>query len=266
MAEEKTNIIRRPNADPGKRQKSGTIQFACGNGHAISVPVRLAGKRGTCSRCGVAVVIPLTSSSVAASSAAAAVGRAANPAGSSEHATSNEPVAAAVDASPLPTEHTPAIDGAEEMPSVETHASPAGPVDGEELPDFSGMGGHEETAAAVDAFAGLSDGVESAPSPGFDGIEGSERPEIDGVDNPTAVLVAKLFGESEHGGVVELHLKSGQIVMPQLYDFTWSRGTHGLFAAENKSDNTITLTAVAWDSVEQVIVRKVRGLPDGMFE
>jgi len=28
----------------------------------------------------------------------------------------------------------------------------------------------------------------------------------------------------------------------------------------------ITLMAVAWDSVEQVIIRKVKGLPDGMFE
>lgn len=250
MVDDPTNIIRRAKSDPSKRSKAGTIQFACSNGHPISVPVRLAGKRGTCSRCGVAVVIPLTSVHAA-------------PAGPPEPATSNEPVAGPEDESPP---------HAEEMPSVETQEPPTEPVAASELPDFTGIGGHEEPAAVEDpagggdAFAGLAETVESPPSPGFEGIEGSERPEIDGIDNPTAVLVAKLFGESEHGGVVELHLKSGQIVMPQLYDFNWSRGTHGVFASENKSDNTITLTAVAWDSVEQVIVRKVRGLPDGMFE
>ena len=45
----------------------------------------------------------------------------------------------------------------------------------------------------------------------------------------------------------------------------WSRGTHGLFASQ-AADGTVTLTAVAWDSIQKIIVRQVKGLPDGMFE
>jgi hypothetical protein len=55
MSEEKTRIVPRADAKAG----SGTITFQCDNGHRISVPAKLAGKRGTCSKCGIAVVIPL---------------------------------------------------------------------------------------------------------------------------------------------------------------------------------------------------------------
>ena len=48
--------------------RAETIVFQCPNGHRISVPVKLAGKRGACSKCGTAVVIP--AASVDAASAA----------------------------------------------------------------------------------------------------------------------------------------------------------------------------------------------------
>jgi len=32
------------------------------------------------------------------------------------------------------------------------------------------------------------------------------------------------------------------------------------------ADGTVTLTAVAWDSIQKIVVRQVEGLPDGMFE
>ena len=32
------------------------------------------------------------------------------------------------------------------------------------------------------------------------------------------------------------------------------------------ADGSVTLTAVAWESVQKVVVRQVEGLPDGMFE
>jgi hypothetical protein len=248
MSDEPTNIIRRskPVAKPEQpaRAQGGTIRFSCSNGHAITVPAKLAGKRGACSKCGVAVVIPLRSDEPG-------------------------PPGPVPEAAEKPEESVGAAQGVTE-PGVETagEAMAGPPV---EVPDFSGIGGAEgeavvEPGPVADAFDGLADAVSEAVPPAFDGIEPATTPEMDGIDNPTAVLVAKLFGETEHGGVVELHLKSGQIVMPLFYDFNWSRGTHGVFAAENSSDKTITLMAVAWDSVEQVIIRKVKGLPDGMFE
>jgi hypothetical protein len=55
------------------------------------------------------------------------------------------------------------------------------------------------------------------------------------------------------------------VILPEWYESRWSRGTHGLFASQ-APDGSITLTAVAWDSIQKVVVRQVKGLPDGMFE
>ena len=35
--------------------------------------------------------------------------------------------------------------------------------------------------------------------------------------------------------------------------------------ARQEPDGSITLEAVAWESIQRVVVRKVQGLPDGMF-
>jgi len=44
----------------------------------------------------------------------------------------------------------------------------------------------------------------------------------------------------------------------------WSQGKHALVARQ-EPDKSITLVAVAWESIQRVVVRKVQGLPDGMF-
>ena len=80
-----------------------------------------------------------------------------------------------------------------------------------------------------------------------------------------SVLVARLWAERAHGGIVELHLVGGSVILPMWYEPRWSLGTHGLFASQ-AADGTVTLTAVAWESVQKVVVRQVEGLPDGMFE
>jgi len=86
-----------------------------------------------------------------------------------------------------------------------------------------------------------------------------------GAVNPTAVLVARLWAERDHGGVVELHLVGGSVILPEWYEPRWSVGSHGLFASQ-ATDGSVTLTAVAWESIQKVVVRQVEGLPDGMFE
>ena len=83
--------------------------------------------------------------------------------------------------------------------------------------------------------------------------------------HPTASLVARLWAERAHGGVIELHLANGSVILPEWYDANWSRGSHGLFASQS-ADGTVTLTAVAWDTVQKVIVRKLTAVPDDMFQ
>ncbi|MFM9024429.1 MAG: hypothetical protein ACKON7_03665 [Planctomycetaceae bacterium] len=88
--------------------------------------------------------------------------------------------------------------------------------------------------------------------------------DFDAIDHPTARLVAALWRERAHGGVVEVHLTGGSVMMPQWYDPLWSCGTHALFAAPC-SDGTVMLTAVAWDQVQKVVVRQLRYVPEDMF-
>jgi hypothetical protein len=83
--------------------------------------------------------------------------------------------------------------------------------------------------------------------------------------HPLCKLLRKLWEEKEHGAVVELHLDNGALLAPDWFDEKLSRQSHGLFASQ-AADGTVTMTAVAWDTIARVVVRNVEGLPDGMFE
>jgi hypothetical protein len=80
-----------------------------------------------------------------------------------------------------------------------------------------------------------------------------------------ARLVRRLWSEREHGGIVELHLTGGAMLVPEWFDAKLSQDTHGLFAIQ-AADGTVTMTIVPWDSIQRVVVRGVVGLPDGLFE
>lgn len=217
MSEEKTRIVPRAASKEGV----ATITFQCGNGHRINVPAKLAGKRGTCSKCGVPVVIPIQSA----------------PAKPAE----------AVEPPPTPDAFAGLFDG----------GSAPEPTPVEEI--------------VVDVTAGAGEATSGGGSTVGDVVAGYGPEEFvapdDGsaAEHPTAQLVARLWLEREHGGSVEIHVSGATPIYPEWYEPRWSRGTHGLFAKQ-ETDGTVTLTAVAWDSVQKIIVRGVQGLPDGMFE
>lgn len=221
MSEEKTRIVPRPAAKAG-----ASITFQCDKGHRIVVPVKLAGKRGTCSKCGIPVVIPLATP-------------------------------APVELSPvLPPAEAPAVptrDAVDSFANLFPQEASAPPVAEEIVVDAGGEAVSGGGSAVGDVVAGYAPEEFAAPS------------ESDGDQHPTAQLVARLWLERAHGGIVELHLAGGGVILPEWYEARWSRGTHGLFASQT-ADGTVTLTAVAWDSIQKIVVRQVEGLPDGMFE
>lgn len=229
-------------ADPKPPEaNAATIVFQCPNGHRISVPAKLAGKRGACSKCGTAVVIP--------------------------------PATA-----PAPSARTPA-----DAPSPDVLAAGGEPLSGDEgtitlkspapwvapvpvptavLAHPQAVGVPHPQAAADRHSAAGQDDRSGRPAEGWGpGV----LPMVTGGENATALLLARLWAERDHGGVVELHLVGGSVILPEWYEPRWSLGTHGLFASQ-AADGSVTLTAVAWDSVQKVVVRQVEGLPDGMFE
>ena len=78
-------------------------------------------------------------------------------------------------------------------------------------------------------------------------------------------MMAQLWAAKEQGAIIEIHLDGGAMLLPDWFDERLSRGGHGLFAAQS-ADGTVTMTAVAWDSVIRVVVRNVDGIPEGMFD
>lgn len=240
MTEEKTKIVPRPGGKTG----AGSITFQCENGHRIVVPAKLAGKRGACSKCGIAVVIPL-----------------ATPAA--------EPPAEPVVVVPTAPHEVVA---APVPPAIATGSPPAPAIDA-----FANLANLFETAPPVPATAADEIVVdvtagETEPGSGVGEVVAGSAPEefaspddSADVQHPTAQLVARLWLERGHGGIVELHLAGGGVILPEWYEARWSRGSHGLFASQ-AADGTVTLTAVAWESIQKIVVRQVEGLPDGMFE
>jgi hypothetical protein len=244
MSEEKTRIVPRADAKAG----SGTITFQCDNGHRINVPAKLAGKRGTCSKCGIAVVIPLAGQPKPAP--------APQPAFDAAAVAPPEPVAAEAFAEPPAATPAPDAPAANQFANLFEGPSAAAPAVEDVAIEINDAGGESVTGGG----SGVGDVVAGYAPEQFAGPD-----ETTIVENPTAQLVARLWLERGHGGVVELHLTGGGVILPEWYEARWSRGTHGLFASQ-AADGTVTLTAVSWESIQKVVVRQVEGLPDGMFE
>ena len=219
---------------------AATIVFQCPNGHRISVPAKLAGKRGACSKCGTAVVI--TPATPPAPTAAPVGAPALDVLAAGGEALSGDEGTITLK-SPVPW----VAPVAGHAPTLPTHAPAAASVSPQ---------GHAERPAAPP------EGAAARPA---DGWGPGVLPLVSGGENATALLLARLWAERDHGGVVELHLVGGSVILPEWYEPRWSLGTHGLFASQ-AADGSVTLTAVAWDSVQKVVVRQVEGLPDGMFE
>ena len=261
MGEEKTRVVRGKKSASHEPQRHGDkIVFFCPNGDRIVVKAEAGGKRGTCSKCGVQVVIPVIGTAAADDEQPPVFVTTQAAAGDVEPATEEtaaepvaeglpeaEPEAAAPPAFETPTAAPPAPSfppAAAAPPSVWPGTAPVTEASGSsqvEL-DVGGLAPSEERSAP--------------PLPPDDG---AEHP------NPVARLVARLWMERDHGGIIELHLAGGSVILPEWYEVNWSRGSHGLFASQ-AADGSVTLTAVAWEAIQKIVVRQVQGLPDGMFE
>lgn len=263
MSEEKTRIIRRPAAaTPAARPRrvGDTIVFFCPNGDKVIVPVSFAGKRGVCSKCKVPVVIPM----VPAAKPAPAPAFEGAELVVDEAAAGEQPVEDVVEpvaAEDPPVAEAPAESSSAEPPEAEAADAPA-PAEAAAAPPAEGW---QFVADAEGSHAGLA--VEPAASASAAAWIPPLPPATGGpsAEHPTARLVARLWVERGHGGIVELHMGGGGVILPEWYEPQWSGGTHGLFASQ-AVDGSVTLTAVAWDKIEKIVVRQVQGLPDGMFE
>jgi hypothetical protein len=221
------------------------IVFLCPNGHKLNTPKRLAGKIGKCPHCGVKFQIPAPD----------------------EHGDESED-----ELDDTVTE--------DPLQQFGDGGSSAAPLEFEEFERDQYEGSNTQSGlrqpfeSRANAGSGVPGGVgqfgtgarpthtPAAPrnlagTGQFHG-QGSEQHSL-------PQLLARLWAEREHGGVIELHLSGGAMLAPEWFDANLSSDTHGLFAAQ-AADGTVTMTVVPWDEVIRVVVRGVVGLPDGMFE
>jgi len=256
---------------------AGNIVFRCSNGHRIVAPATMAGQRGKCSKCGVLIPM-IPGKSEPRSEPRVAPPRAAGGglASRAAAATAEPRAAGGKSGQPIAAE-APGPVTVSERPTTAAEPPQAGGQPGSRVDIFAGLAELSDSQAPS---SGVIEELEVAGSWAQDQpsihqsspvlqsmgiIEEPSQPAAAFQPNPTAALMARLFEEVQHGGVVEVHVSGGSVILPEFYEAHWSTGTHGLFASR-AADGTVTLTAVAWDSILKIIVRQVNGLPDGMFE
>lgn len=82
--------------------------------------------------------------------------------------------------------------------------------------------------------------------------------------HPLARLFTTLWQEREHGGVVELHIGDGVVIVPDWWAIELSLQNHGVFALQ-APDGSYVVETVAWDAIKRISIRRINELPDGVF-
>ena len=215
------------------------FSFHCPNGHRLKGPLSLQGRLGQCPHCDVKFRIPH------AFEAAADVTReAAREPASTPHLSGVDAPSSVARGETLPS--FPAVD--EDEPS-NAQAESAEPV----VPDVEIDPVEVETISPI------------TPAPPPPSRWAEESPDAGTSDHPLARLLATLWGEREHGGVVELHIGDGTVVAPDWWSRSLSNSGYGVFAQENR-DGTYHVETIAWENVLRVTVRNIADLPRGQFE
>jgi hypothetical protein len=244
--------------DPGT-PKAGeeTFLFLCPNGHKLHGPTRLAGKVGKCPHCRAKFEIPVPHQEDDED----------EPDGLDDTVT-EDPLRDYGDQGPGDGSGVLLADGPQFEPAEQDEGSDAF----SDVRSPAGRGPGNPGSSVLGRSSGQSDKapsrevpVASTPKPPPLPMSSSLPAPGQGVAHPLADLVARLWAEREHGGIIELHLGGGALLAPEWFDEPSSRGGYGLFASQ-AADGTVTMTVVPWSEVTRIVVRGVVGLPDGMFE
>jgi hypothetical protein len=276
-----------------------SIEFRCPNGHRLSCPDDRAGMSGVCPKCKATFRVPdpgdpppATSDSTVSEPemteaqgdeplAAAATHETPNPAekatdderpASKESAVAEERIVflcpnghklncpASMQGRPgkcphcgatfLVPDYEPEEAGESSEPSDEQTAAEEPALQSVDEPLIE-IGDFNGAAYEADSFA-------------FDFTGVTEAPDSAGV-HAMAGLFQRLWLYKRTGGIVELYLKGGEVIAPEWYASRFSQEAYGMFAYQ-EADGSTTLTAIHWDAIERMAVRRVNALPQGMFD
>jgi hypothetical protein len=94
--------------------------------------------------------------------------------------------------------------------------------------------------------------------------EAGGLPGFVGPGHALAQVFSRLWNRRGEEGTVDVYLAEGELLSPEFFSPQLSQTTHAVFA-DLMDDGTYTVTSVPWDSVTRAVLKKVDGLPDGLF-
>ena len=253
-------------AGPKSLHRPQPIVFSCPNGHRIVADAAMAGKKGRCKECKESITVPEPA------------GVAPRPAAPTPPPMPAPPAESAAEAESRALHRVPAdgpslIINEPAPPGRRAQAAPEKTVIGEPLIEGeSALAGLSIDPTEVQINVGEDLAAPSGEAADAERAAG-ESPFLDEATagstvlvNPTARLMERLWYERRHGGVIEVHL-AGAVspILPTYFYPAWSDGSHGLFASL-AADGTVTLTAVAWESVQKIVVRHVDSIPPDFLD
>jgi hypothetical protein len=240
------------------------ILFLCPNGHRLHGLKQLAGKVGQCPHCDARFEIPFPYDTDEGEEA----GRDGLDDTVTEDPLSDfgesEPGGAAGGQQPVFEEHPPERPRESDTPSKRSLFDAVRATGSSIIGRITGRSGKRNVAQADPGPIPAPLPPPEPPPPATPPPASPPAPAARPI-HPLAELVARLWSERDHGGVIELHLRGGALLAPDWFDAHHSQGTHGLFASQ-AADGTVAMTIIPWDEVTRVVVRGVVGLPDGLFE
>ena len=275
------------------------IKFLCPNGHPLSAPDNLAGKKGKCPKCNTPFVVP-NLEEVADLSPPGAGPAGDQPRQESEPAAAGEAGGAS------------GVEGSREFPAMGSGkgtATAPGEIfvflcpNGHKLngpPTMKGKAGQcphcgarfripsdedlelpEEEASAGDgevAAASQSGGFDFSRLMGGDAAEEEqdEEPVEAFVEEPPVAppppgasglgyIVGRLWEQRVDGTELEIFLSEGEILAPDQFSEVLSSSDYGVFAIQ-EGDGSFAITVVPWSAVRRIGMRKMPDLPPQLFQ
>ncbi len=273
------------------------IKFLCPNGHQLSAPENMAGKRGKCPKCQSAFVVPTLEEMAAAQAEENTPPPELQPPAAAW--TTSPPAPSAAAAANLAAEGSavrPAMGSGKGMPAGEIFVFLC--PNGHKLngpPSLKGRAGQcphcgarfripsdedlqepEEEVPTGQADEEIASGQleEEGPGAGFPFGEYSEEVIDAAVEEPLAApppgaagmgyIFARLWEQRDDQTEVEIFLTEGEIMSPDHFSEVLSSSDYGVFAVQ-EGDGNYTVTVIPWSAVRRIGVRKVAELTGQMW-
>ncbi len=222
-----------------------TIEFLCPNGHPIRCAEEQGGRAAKCPKCGVKFRVPRPEEL------------------SGEGLTRAAPLAVSSAAAPAePQIEFLCPNGHRLFGPARLQGRPGQcPECGAKfrIPSYEEILDEDQTPAEQDLIQVSRQDEQSAT-----GLVLEEPPQTEPLWDETmegiGPLLVRLWQRKTENVILELELEDGSTLRPDRFLPASASGTHGLFATE-EPDGTYTLTALAWNAIRRVQLRRLPGLP-----